>query len=71
MFLHILAYFFQLGYLEQNFKYRVLYFQVYVKIVEENRMYQLLQKICREKVCHIKLFGQIWENRAKYLLHPQ
>jgi len=39
MFLHILAYFFQLGYLEQNFKYRVLYFQVYVKIVEENRLY--------------------------------
>jgi len=34
-------------------------------MVKENIMYQQLQKICREKVCGIKVF------RTKYYLHPK
>ena len=51
MFLHSLAYLFQLGYKQPNAKYQIFYFQVYGNMVEENRMYQQLQKMCREKVC--------------------
>jgi len=34
----------------------------------KNIMYQQLQKICREKICCINFFGQIWE---KHPLHLQ
>jgi len=57
-FLHSLAYLFQLGYYEPNFKYQIFYFQVYGNLVEENMMYKQLQKFCRKKVCRIKVFGQ-------------
>ena len=33
-------------------------------------MYQQLQKICREKVCTKKFFGQIWENPDKISFAP-
>jgi len=59
MFLHSLAYLFQLGYKQPNAKYQIFYFQVYGNMVEENRMYQQLQKMCREKVCLKSFSGKI------------
>ena len=43
---------------------------MYVNIVEENVMYQQLQKICRGKVCTKKFFGQIWQNLGKISFAP-
>jgi len=78
MFLYILAYFFAVSLLKNktNFKYQFFYFQVYGVMLEENRMYQQLTKICREKVCRIKVirasldkFGQkSFEPPKNYLL---
>jgi len=45
--------------------YQIFYFHVYGNMVEENRMYQQLQKICGMNVCRGNVF-QIW---AKYPLH--
>jgi len=45
------------------FKHHVFHFQVYGNRVEENRMYQQLQNIRREKVCRIKVFR---ENLGKF-----
>jgi len=53
------AYFFLMGYYESNFNYQIFYFQVYGNMVEENRIYQWLQKIFSEKVYSIKLFPAI------------
>jgi len=68
MFLHSLAYFFQLGYQEQEFKCQIFYSNVYGNMVEENRMYQQLQKFCMENVCCMKVFRG---NLSKICLHPQ
>jgi len=43
---------------------------MYGNIVEENVMYQQLQKICRGKACTKKFFGQIWENPGKIFFAP-
>jgi len=59
MFLHSLAYVFQLGYWETNFKYQVFNFQVYGNVVEEYIMYQELQKMCRDKFYRIKVFQKL------------
>jgi len=32
---------------------------------EENILYQQLQKICREKICHINIFREIWGKSGK------
>jgi len=45
MFLHSLAYFFQLIYYEPNFKYQIFYFQDYSNMAKENKIYQQLQKL--------------------------
>ena len=42
-----LSYFFRLVYEEPNFKYQIFCFQVYGDMLEENIMYQQVQKICR------------------------
>jgi len=43
---------------------------MYGNMVEENIMYQQLQKICRGNVCTKKFFGQIWENPVKIIFAP-
>jgi len=43
---------------------------MYGNMVEENVMYQQLQKICRGEVCTKKFFGQIWENPRKIFFTP-
>jgi len=48
----------------------MLYFQVYGNMVEENSMYQQLQKICRENVYRRKVFGKIWGNSVNISQAP-
>jgi len=43
---------------------------VYGNMVEENIMYQQLQKICSGKFVAYKFFGQIWENSGKISFAP-
>jgi len=49
-----------LSYQKPNFKYyqkyQIFCLQAFGNLVEENIMYQPLKSICREKVCHIKVF---------------
>jgi len=42
--------------LKTNFKWQIFYFLVYGKMVEENILYQQLQKICREKFVALIFF---------------
>ena len=51
IFLHNLEYFFSVGLLRTKFQVTNFLFQVDGNMVEENIMYQELQKVCREKVC--------------------
>jgi len=51
--------------------YQIVYFQVYGNLVEENMMYQHLQKICSEKVCCITVFQANWEYLGKVSLLPK
>jgi len=43
---------------------------MYGNMVEENVIYQQLQKICRGKVCTKKFFKQICENPGKISFAP-
>jgi len=46
-------------YQKPNFKFQIFCLQASGNLVEENIMYQHLKSICRGKVRHIKVFGQI------------
>jgi len=63
MFLHCLAWFFSWVIKNQISSTNIFYFGVCGNLVEENIKYQELQKICREKVCRIKVF---WANLEKF-----
>jgi len=47
---------------------KYLHFQVYGNMIEETRMYQQLQKICREKICRIKVFRTNLRKLGKSIL---
>ena len=63
---------FSVGLLRTKFQVTNFYLQVHEGMVEENRMYQELQNICSEKVCHTIVFrANLWKLGQNILCNPK